>query len=156
MCSVNYRGKGYLVTWQRRGMGHYTVKATSPAIPAAVTGMDASPLDTTAGICTSEGQVYVVDYARMALIHRNRKAHMVFGTDMVYSCDGKACLSVSGDASARITIIPVRSTLGALASALSRIFILILIIVIVLVSSGNAHLLTDTVEQLGRLVRSSS
>ncbi|KAL3682196.1 hypothetical protein R1sor_000218 [Riccia sorocarpa] len=60
-------------------------------------------------IGTSEGDIKVVSAYNLAVIQQVRNAHMVFVTSMEFSPNGRALLSVSGDSSARITVIAERS-----------------------------------------------
>lgn len=84
-------------------------------MPASITGLDVSPSGELLGIANAEGHSLLLQSTTLAVRLRNKKAHMVFGTDVAFAPHGEAFLSVSGDASARVNVVPApRSSLRLL------------------------------------------
>ena len=106
ICTVNYKGKGYLCRWQQVTQGLFKFRQASAAVPAAITGMDLNASGEMAGVVNAEGHTLVIDTVGLKVCYRNKKAHMVFGTDVAFSKDIDAYVSVSGDASARVSLVP--------------------------------------------------
>lgn len=103
---MNHKGKGYLCRWQKVTQGLFKFKQASAAVPAAITGMDLSASGDMAGVVNAEGHTLLIDTGGLKVCYRNKKAHMVFGTDVAFSNHIDAYVSVSGDASARVSLVP--------------------------------------------------
>ena len=106
LASINYRGNGYICRWKALTGGLYRQMALSSAMPAAITGLDVSPSGELLGIANAEGHSCLLQTMNLSVRLRNKKAHMVFGTDVAFAPHGEAFLSVSGDASARVNMVP--------------------------------------------------
>eukprot|EP00892_Ulva_mutabilis_P012725 jgi/Ulvmu1/9825/UM056_0066.1 len=115
VASINYRGNGFVCRWQSLKGGVFRQSALSSAMPAAVTGLDVSPNGELLGLANAEGHALLLHSDSLRVSLRNKKAHMVFGTDVAFAPHGEAFLSVSGDASARVNMVPApTSMLGQL------------------------------------------
>lgn len=106
ICTVNYRGKGHLCRWKQVTEGLFKYKLASAAVPAAITGMDMNSSGELAALVNAEGHTLIMDTTKLRTSYQNKKAHMVFGTDVAFADDTEAYVSVSGDASARVTVVP--------------------------------------------------
>lgn len=150
ICTVNYKGKGYLCRWMQVTQGLFKFKRASAAVPAAITGMDLSASGEMAGVVNAEGHTLVIDTSALKVCYRNKKAHMVFGTDVAFSKDIDAYVSVSGDASARVSLVPAKRSGGGL-----RFFMLLLLALLCLAYMYREHELIATyTDQLQQTVNS--
>jgi hypothetical protein len=134
VCSLNYRGKGLVARWQFRQGITGRLCAQSASISSPVTGLDVSPGGDFVGICTSEGEVLTLGMKSLRARYSNRKAHMVFGTEVAFAADDGAFVSTSADASARVT----QAAKGSAAS--SRLLYLFLMAVLLVVGAVAAIL----------------
>jgi hypothetical protein len=144
ICTVNHNRKGYLCQWKQITQGLFKFKKTSAAVPHAITGMDVSASGGLVGVVSVEGHAFMIDTSNLKVCYRNKKAHMVFGTDVAFSSNSDAFVSVSGDASARISILPQKKS-----GTGSRLLILLLILLCVLVFIYRDHeLVAPVMEQM--------
>jgi hypothetical protein len=127
ICSLNYRGKGIIARWSFRTSASGRVLVQSPNLASPVTGLDISPGGETVGICTSDGEVLTLSARSLHVVSRNRKAHMVFGTDVAFASDGGALVSISADASARVTVVGRKH--GTSTSAAYALLMMLLLVV---------------------------
>lgn len=115
VASINYRGTGHVCRWETLRGGLLRQAALSASVPAAITGLDVSRSGDLLGLVNAEGHSLLLRSQTLAVRLRNKKAHMIFGTDVAFAPHGGAFLSVSGDASARVNLVPApRSTVGPL------------------------------------------
>lgn len=156
VASVNYRGNGYVCRWQGVSGGLYKQIALSSSFPAAITGLDVSPSGEMLGLANAEGHSMLIHSQTLSVRQRNKKAHMVFGTDAAFAPHGQAFLSVSGDASARVNLVPLpRSLIGPI----FWLFIMLFVALIVLALLDDTGLLpaevSESVSPIIRLLRAS-
>ena len=141
---MNHKGKGYLCRWHQVTQGLFKCKQVSAPVPAAITGMDLSASGEIAGVVNAEGHTLLMDTSGLKVSYRNKKAHMVFGTDVAFSRDIDAYVSVSGDASARVTLVPKSRGGGALRT----LFLLLLALLCLAYVFREHELLAPYTEQL--------
>lgn len=144
VASINYRGNGYVCRWQALRGGLFRQAALSRAVPAAITGLDVSPSGSLLGLANAEGHSLLLQSSSLAVSLRNKKAHMVFGTDVAFAPHSGAFLSVSGDASARVNLVPAPQSAMA---PLVRLLVLLCLALVALVVLDHMGMLQG---ELGR------
>lgn len=144
VASINYRGNGYICRWQSLRGGLFRQAALSGAVPAAITGLDVSPSGSLLGLANAEGHSLLLESNSLAVRLRNKKAHMVFGTDVAFAPHSEAFLSVSGDASARVNLVPAPQSVLA---PFVRILVLLCLALVALVVLDNLGMLQGELGQ---------
>ncbi|KAL2611024.1 hypothetical protein R1flu_022716 [Riccia fluitans] len=146
-------GRGVISIWDTTTWKKRTSRRLSED---PISAFSISPDGRFLAIGTSEGDMKVVSAKNLAVIQQVKNAHMVFVTSMEFSPNGRALLSVSGDSSARITVIADLSKGEGW-----RVYLLILLVLLVsywfFIASKQGeggkdiHLQTLISDALGRL-----
>ncbi|KAK9814839.1 hypothetical protein WJX72_012445 [[Myrmecia] bisecta] len=101
--AINVRGDGYIVHWEQNALGELVAKRKLKVHTTAITAFDISSSGAYLGCGMSEGDVQIIAVSKLAPVRRVKSGHMIFVTGATFGADTDALLTVSADASARIT-----------------------------------------------------
>ena len=143
LAAVNAGGRGWVVAAEADAATPpaYAWRARAPLLPAPVTAFDVSPCGRLVGAGSADGDVWIADARSFARRGGAKRAHMVFVTAVAFQrctppaapgTDGPvpALLSVSADASARVTrpTAAARVSAGAVGALLAAVLLLVLLV----------------------------
>eukprot|EP00884_Botryococcus_braunii_P014330 jgi/Botrbrau1/22899/Bobra.0065s0052.2 len=108
--AVTTAGEGHVMYYEQDDTGEMICRKKARVDPNPITALDISPSGELLGFGTSEGDVAVLSVSNLKAVSRQKGAHLVFVTAVTFSPQSNALLSVSGDASARVTLAKASSS----------------------------------------------
>ncbi|KAK9844529.1 hypothetical protein WJX74_003654 [Apatococcus lobatus] len=130
--AVNCKGVGWLLHWAQSPSGDISL-LSQRTCGDIVTAFDISPSGHALAIGHSEGEVKILATEKLVPLCRVKRAHTIFVTAITFAQDGKAVVSTSADATARVTVVEPPNGRSGASSKLSLAFLLAFIAVLLAV-----------------------
>ncbi|ERN08132.1 SEC12-like protein 2 [Amborella trichopoda] len=117
--------KGWIASWETITWKRVETKLVAQYPISAFT---ISPDGQLLAVGTIEGDIAIIKASNMQVQQRLKEAHLIFVTSMDFSQDSRALVSVSGDSSARVTVVEARQNKGWYIQSIIIILVILLAI----------------------------